>query len=64
MPCFCWFGTNQGNDCKKSPLINVLKQFELSTEYHKVGSSNTSCLEAHVDFFRLLMKAIFGPYVL
>ena len=27
-------------------------------------SSNTSGLEAHVGFFRLLMKGIFGPYVL
>ena len=29
-----------------------------------VASSNTSGLEAHVDFFRLLMKWIFDPYVL
>ena len=32
--------------------------------YRKVASSNTSCLEAHVGFFRLLMKGIFDPYVL
>ena len=32
--------------------------------YRKIASSNTSCLEAHVGFFRLLMKGIFGPYVL
>ena len=32
--------------------------------YHKVASSNTSRLEAHAGFFRLLMKGIFGPYVL
>ena len=30
----------------------------------KIASSNTSRLEAHVGFFRLLMKGIFGPYVL
>ena len=30
----------------------------------KVASSNTSCLEAHAGFFRLLMKGIFDPYVL
>ena len=30
----------------------------------KVASSNTSCLEAHVGFFRLLIKGIFYPYVL
>ena len=32
--------------------------------YHKVASSNTSRLEAHSGFFRLIMKGIFGPYVL
>ena len=62
MLCFCWFGTNQENDCeKKCPLINVPKQLELSTKYRKVGSSNTSCLEANAGFFRLLMKGIFDP---
>ena len=30
-------------------------------KYRKIASSNTSRLEAHVGFFRLLMK---GPYVL
>ena len=34
------------------------------TVYHKVTSSNTSCLEAHAGLFRLLMKGIFGPYAL
>ena len=29
--------------------------------YHKIASSNTSRLEAHIGFFRLLMKGIFGP---
>ena len=32
--------------------------------YRKVASSNTSCLEAHAGFSRLLMKGIFDPYVL
>ena len=32
--------------------------------YGKVASSNTSCLEAHAGFFRLLMNGIFDPYVL
>ena len=32
-------------------------------KYRKIASSNTSRLEAHVGFFRLLMKGIFGPYV-
>ena len=34
----------------------------LKRKYHKFGSSNTSCLEAHVDLFR--MQGIFGPYEL
>ena len=32
--------------------------------YRKVASSNTSRLEAHAAFCRLLMKGIFEPYVL
>ena len=32
--------------------------------YRRVASSNSSCLEAHAGFFRLLMKGIFDPYVL
>ena len=34
------------------------------TRYRKIASSNTSRLEVHVGFFRLLMKEIFGPYLL
>ena len=33
-------------------------------QYRKVASSNTSYLEAHAGFFRLLMKGIFDTYVL
>ena len=36
----------------------------LLNEYRKVASSNTSRLEAHAVFFRLLMNGIFDPYVL
>ena len=32
--------------------------------YCKVTSSNTSRIEAHAGFFRLLLKGIFDPYVL
>ena len=32
--------------------------------YRKIASSNTSRLEAHAGFSRLLMKGIFYPYVL
>ena len=42
----------------------VLKIFGIyRSNYRKVASSNTSCLEAQAGFFRLLMKGIFGPYV-
>ena len=33
-------------------------------KYRKVASSNTSHVESHAGFFRLLMKRIFDPYVL
>jgi hypothetical protein len=38
--------------------------FKLTFRYRKIASSNTSRLEAHACFFRLLMKRIFDPYVL
>ena len=31
-----------------------------NNNYRKIASSNTSRLEAHVGFFRILMKGIFG----
>ena len=34
------------------------------SSYRKVRSTSLSRLEAHAGFFRLLMKGIFGPYVL
>jgi hypothetical protein len=43
-------------------LYNILKLPNCS--YCKVASSNTSRLEAHEGFFRLLMKGIFYPYLL
>ena len=43
---------------------NLYFRFTSSFDYHKVVSSNTSRLEAHDGFFRLLMKGIFDPYVL
>ena len=48
----------------KSSCAYHSKIVKLFLEYHKVLSSNTSCLEAHAGFFRLLMKGIFNPYVL
>ena len=44
------------------PLLQQLQgEFVI---YHKVVSFNTSCLEAHAGFFRLLMKGNLYPYVL
>ena len=42
---------------KLSRLGDVISAFV----YRKVASSNTSRLEAHAGFFRLLMKGIFNP---
>ena len=42
-------------------IENIL--FNLLDKYRKVASSNTSRLEAHAGFFRLLMMGIFDPYV-
>ena len=49
----------------QTPSIEMTWKFiEYRNKYRKVASSNTSCLEAHASFFRLLMKGIFYPYVL
>ena len=47
-------GTYVVKKCQKCP----------KNAYCKVASFNTSRLEAHAGFFRLLMKGIFDPYVL
>ena len=44
--------------------VNSAQIFIFGTNSHKVASSNMSRLEAHVDFFRLLMKRMFDVYVL
>ena len=36
----------------------------IDLDYRKIASSNTSGLKAHVGLFRLLIKGIFGPYIL
>ena len=53
------FSTSWWTDNLKQKKPNLLKE-----AYRKVASSNTSHLEAHAGFFRLLMKGIFDPYVL
>ena len=42
----------------------IIVYFAVVVTYSKFASSNTSCLEAHACFFRLLMKGIFDPYLL
>ena len=42
-------------------LMSIVKALVI---YHKVASSNTSRLETHPGFFRLLMKGISDAYVL
>ena len=45
-------------------LPNLLVDVFIEIKYPKVASYNTSRLEAHEGFFRMLMKGIFDPYVL
>ena len=63
----CWRLSKPSNSRSGSALKYQLHQ-SLWTKnfikYHKVASSNTSRLEAHTGFFRLLIKGIFDPYVL
>ena len=51
---------------KCSPELIFLNEifFRKIFRYCKVASSNTSRLEAHAGFFRLLMKGIFDPYIM
>ena len=42
---------------ERSPYFN-------SNSYRNVASSDTSCLEAHAGFFKLLMNGTFDPYIL
>ena len=58
--CFSYFAP-QELSVKVSHISGVILLRKLT--YRKVVSFNTSCLEAHAGFFRLLIKGIFGPYV-
>ena len=53
-----------GRHIKFCPSLHYKCQNGHSYIYCKVASSNTSHLEAHAGFFRLLKKGIFDPYVL
>ena len=44
-------------------LVTLQRTLEKKT-YCKIASSNMSHLEAHAGLSKLLMKGIFGPYVL
>ena len=48
---------------KTEVLVPLFLNGLLINDYLKVASSNTSRLEAHAGFFRLLMKEIFDHYV-
>ena len=49
----------------KKLFLGWFRIFQQQIAYHKVSSSNMSRLEAHADFFRLLMKGILNnPYLL
>ena len=59
--------------CFNSPFQKILTHCSAISQnfwrpneitYRKVVSSNTSHLEAHAGFFRMLMKGIFDAYVL
>ena len=45
-------------------ILSIVEIKKTNFYYRKVMSYNTSRLEAHAAFFRLLMKGIFSPYVL
>ena len=47
-----------------SPGKDITRMLTLKFTYSKVEGSNTSRLEEHAGFFKLLMKGIFNPYVL
>ena len=49
---------------KFSFILDMWTITRLKTIYRKLPNSNTSRLETHAGFFRLLMKGIFDPYVL
>ena len=72
----CFYSIVPGSSSKPYVWIMAqkIRQFIKSTDsniwvwekniYRKITSSNTSHLEAHAGFFRLLKKGIFNPYVL
>ena len=58
------FGLIYYENKKSNYLTNENSRSNTFSTYYKVASSNTFCFEAQADFFRLLMKGIFDPYVL
>ena len=43
---------------------SLLRAVAIHSVYRIVASTSPSCIEAHADLFRLLMKGILDPYVL
>ena len=61
---FCIWVAHMGSEMY-GDRRNCPKHFFFSISiYRKIASSNMSCLEAHLGLFSLLMKGIFGAYVL
>ena len=54
---------SQSNSSQDSPTTSSYR-YKLFLIYRKIASSNTSRFEAHVGFFRLLIKGIFRPFAL
>ena len=63
-PCAVSLPVNGNNILKVNAVLELEHIIIITLIYHKVASSTMSRLEAHVVFFRLLMKGIFDPYVL
>ena len=48
---------------EKKAISILVGNLNSGLDYRNVASSNTSRLEAHAGFLRLLMKGIFDPFV-
>ena len=45
-------------------ILGLIVYLHITIDNSEVASSDTFCLEAHADFFRLIMKRIFDPCAL
>ena len=51
------------NDASQIKIVESQSQFSLDSGINVSLRSNTSCLEAHNGFFRLLIEGIIDPYL-